>query len=135
MATDQSHELIEHILSHPPRGEFKPCAYYGPDEDALMFYFRDEPDYAKRLNSRVTVYLSIDTDEVVGCQIKGVGRVLDELGTFDVTVQHGKVKLMCVLMALVDSFAEQPENVRDVFRKASRRAVQDDVDLEVMSPA
>jgi len=41
---DQSTELTAYIKSHPPVGEFLPCAYYGPEGDALMFYFRNDPD-------------------------------------------------------------------------------------------
>ena len=99
---DQSSELIEYIKSHPPVGEFVPCASPGPEEDALMFYFRNDPDYAKRINSRVTIYLSEDTDELVGCQIKGVGHVLQELGQLDVTIKHGQVKLAIVLLAFME---------------------------------
>jgi hypothetical protein len=126
----QPPELIAYIKSHPPAGEFRPCAYYGPDEDALMFYFRNDPDYAKRINSRVTVYLSTDTHELVGCQIKGVGRVLRELGDFDVTIKHGKIKLKIVLLAFMDRMLELPDT-RDVYREVYRRASETDVDLEL----
>lgn len=127
---DQSAELIEYIRSHPPLPEFVPCAYYGPEEDALMFYFRKAPDYSRRINSRVTVYLSMDDDELVGCQVKGVGRVLRELGEFDVTIRHGKVKLQIVLLALMERILEDP-STRDVYRKVYRRAAEEDVDLEL----
>jgi len=127
---DQSAEMIAYIKSHPPTGEFRPCAHYRPEEDALMFYFRNDPDYAKRINSRVTVYLSMDTNELVGCQIKGVGRVLRELGEFDVTIKHGKIKLKIVLLAFMDRMLELPDT-RDVYREVYRRAAETDVDLEV----
>jgi len=80
---DQSAELIAHIKAHAPAGDFRPCSYYGPEEDALTFYFRNDPDYAKRIDSRVTIYLSMDDHELVGCQLKGLGRVLRELGELD----------------------------------------------------
>jgi len=127
---DQSAELIAHIMSHPPIGKFRPCAYYGVEEDALMFYFRDEPDYARRVNSRITIYLSMHDHELVGCQIKGVGRVLRELGKFDVTIKHGKVKLQFVLLAFMDSMLEGPET-QEVYREVVRRAREKDVELEM----
>lgn len=127
---DQSAELIEHIKSHPPVGQFKPCAYYGPEEDALIVYFRNDPDYAKRINSRVTVYLAMDNDELVGCQIKGVGRALRELGELDVTIRHGRMKLTVLLLAFLDGMLEQPAT-RDVYRQVYRRATETGVELEV----
>jgi len=127
---DQSAELIAYIKSHPPVGEFAPCAYFGQEEDALMFYFRNDPDYAKRVNSRVTIYLSEENNELVGCQIKGVGRVLRELGQFDVTIRHGRVKLSLVLLAFMDGMLAGDET-REVYREVYRRAAEADVELEV----
>jgi hypothetical protein len=127
---DQSAELIAHIKSHPPVGEFTPCAYYGAEEDALMFYFRNVPDYAKRINSRVTIYLSMDDGEMVGCQIKGVGRVLRELGELDVTIKHGKVKLKIVLLACMECMLDRADT-RDIYREVYKRATEADVDLEM----
>jgi len=127
---DQSLELTEYIQSHPPVGKFAPCAYYGPEEDALMFYFRNDPDYAKRINSRVTVYLSEDTDELVGCQIKGVRRVLDELGQLDLTIKHGGFKLEMVLLAFMEPMLQRPET-RNIYREVYRRAKEKEVILNV----
>jgi len=127
---DQSAELIAHIKAHPPVGDFSPCAYYGAEEDALVFYFRNDPDYGKRINSQVTIYLSMGDNELVGCQIKGVGRVLRELGDFDVTITHGKVKLKVVLLAFMDRMLEGPDT-RDVYREVYRRAAEADVELNV----
>ena len=118
---DQSAELIVHILSHPPKGAFIPCAYYGEEEDALMFYFRNDPDYAKRVNSRVTVYLSEETDELVGCQIKGVGRVLRELGELDLTIKHKGVKLKVVLLAVMEPMSDARKHGRFTARSTRRR--------------
>jgi hypothetical protein len=127
---DQSAELIAYVQSHVPAGAFSPCAYYGAEEDALMFYFRNAPDYAKRLNARVTIYLSLDDHEMVGCQIKGVGRVLRELGELDVTIRHGKLKLKMLLLAFLEPMMERPET-REVYREVYRQAEAADVDLEV----
>jgi hypothetical protein len=125
---DQSTELIEYIKSHPLVGEFSPCAYYGPEEDALLFYFRNDPDYAKRINTRVTIYLSEDTDELVGCQIKGVGRVLHELGQLDVTIKHGPVQLAIVLLAFMEPMLQRPET-RNIYREVYKRAKETEVKL------
>lgn len=118
----------------PDEGEFTPCAYYGPEEDALVFYFRNDPDYAKRLNSRVTLYLSLASNELVGCQIKGVKRVLDDIGWFDVSISHGKVKLKLLFVALHATIPDDPES-RSLYRRLGEAASQTELEVEVQSPA
>ena len=127
---DQSDDLIRFIDSYKPAAEFRPCAYYGQEEDALMFYFRKDADYAKRINARVTVYLSMDDNELVGCQIKGVRRVLDELGELNLTIKHGKIKLQIVLLAFMERMLEQ-EETRSVYREVYKKATEADVELEL----
>ena len=127
---DQSKEMIAYSDENQPTAEFVPCAQYGAEEDTLMFYFSDQPDYARRLNSRVAVYLSMQTDDLVGCQIKGVRRVLQDIGTFDCTIHHGRIQLKFVFLAMLDSLSEDPET-RDVYLQLSRRAVETGVELEV----
>jgi hypothetical protein len=63
-------------------GEFRPRAYYGEEEDALIFYFRNEPDYAKRVNRWITIYRSLKDHQPVGCQIKGYSAVKESLRVF-----------------------------------------------------
>jgi hypothetical protein len=127
---DQSDDLIRFIDSYKPAAEFRPWAYYGQEEDALMVYFRKDADYAKRINARVTVYLSMDDNELVDCQIKGVRRVLDELGELDLTIKHGKIKLQIVLLAFMERMLEQ-EETRSVYREVYRKATETDVELEL----
>jgi hypothetical protein len=44
--------------------------------DAVNVYFSNERDYSQRLTDRVTVFRSIETDEIVGCRIKGVAEII-----------------------------------------------------------
>jgi hypothetical protein len=127
---DQSDELINLIDSFKQASVFRPCAYYGQEEDALTFYFRKDADYAKRINARVTVYLSMDDNELVGCQIKGVRRVLDELGELDLTIKHGRIKLQVVLLAFMERMLEQ-EETRTVYREVYRKATESDIELDL----
>ena len=127
---DQSDNLIHFVDSYKAAAEFRPCAYYGQEEDALLFYFRNDADYAKRISGRVTVYLSMDDHELVGCQIKGVRRVLDELGELDLTIKHGKIKLQIVLLAFMEPMLEHAET-REIYREVYRKATESDVELEL----
>ena len=66
-------DLIQFLKENPPAKDFKPHCYHSKEADALTIYLRGDADYSKRLNAHVTLFFSIDTDEVVGCRIKGLG--------------------------------------------------------------
>jgi|GEM_PF-3308140 hypothetical protein len=123
-------EQIEHDfnISEDVNVEFSPYAYYGEEEDALTFYFSGERDYAKRINSRVTVFLSEETDELVGCQVKSVRHVLDDIGWFDVSIKHGKVKLSFLFVACRGEFGEEDKLL---FREINRHAMETDLEVAV----
>ncbi len=71
-----------------------PQVHYGPNEDSLLFYFRNEESYARRLNSFVTVFLTFEGDELVGCQVKGLRRKLESDGTCSLLIaKEGKLQL------------------------------------------
>jgi hypothetical protein len=115
MATG-ANDLIQFVEENWPTGEFVPYTQYGAEEDALIFYFRDDPDYAKRLNKRVTVFLAVDSHELVGVQIKGVRSVLEDIGWFDVAVNHKGTKLKMLFLAYLGTLDEDPE-ARKVYRE------------------
>jgi hypothetical protein len=72
---------------------FRPVPHYFPDGDFLTYHFRDEPCYARRVDDLLTVYLSMQTHEPVGCKLDGVARILRQAGDFGVSVGDGNVKL------------------------------------------
>src|ERR1700720_4609324 len=65
---------------------FVPSPLYTPEGDSLMFYMKDEESYRERIDELLTVYRAVETNEIIGCQIKGVRHKLDELSKFLVTV-------------------------------------------------
>lgn len=71
-----------------------PQVHYGYNEDSLLFYFRNEESYARRLNNFVTVFLTFEGDELVGCQVKGLRRKLENDGTCSLLIaKEGKLQL------------------------------------------
>ena len=119
MATDPG-DLMELVEKHR-EGQFTPYAYYGSEEDALTMYWKGDADYARRLNSRVTVFLSLDSDELVGCQIKSVRHVLEDIGWFDVSVKHGRVRVDMLFLAYRGEFAEESRSIyRRIGEEVSR---------------
>lgn len=58
-------------LTRPP---WKPNAYYNRDGDQLEVWLSDEESYARWICPGVTVYLSMETEEVVGVTVEGIKR-------------------------------------------------------------
>lgn len=85
-------DLGAYLETESPAG-FAPRPYYGAEEDSLTFYLRNDESYARRIDERVTVFLSFDKDELVGCQVKGVRRHLQRFGDFGVHITKGKIRL------------------------------------------
>lgn len=120
--------LMELISTGTANAEFKPYAYYGYEEDALTVYIKGDADYACRLNSRVTVYRSLEDNDVVGCQIKSIRHVLDEIGYFDVAIRgnDGRVKLALLFVSFRPAFQEAPEIYRRIGRELTRHQLEID---------
>lgn len=122
---------LEDLLKSTKPGEnFSPVAYYGEEEDSLMIYLKNDPDYAKRINSRVTVFLSEESDELVGCQIKNVRRVLDDIGWFDAKIKHGKIEIKLLFLSLRETFCND-EIGRECYRKLGELVTQTPLEIEV----
>lgn len=79
--------LTEYLEKNTPEG-FNPRPRYHEDSDAVVLFFRRDDSYASRLDHLVTIYRSVASDELVGCKIKGVKALLDELGEFGVHVKQ-----------------------------------------------
>ncbi|NLE37229.1 MAG: hypothetical protein GX621_04310 [Pirellulaceae bacterium] len=125
---DETRALISYLNSRPVAPVFSPCAYYGEDEDAVIFYFRNAPDYAKRINKWITLYLSMDTDELVGCRVKGVGRVLQDMDAFGVDVKHNKVELRAVFLAFL-GVASEDSDTRELYKQLGRAATEAECEI------
>lgn len=78
---------------------FAPTPLYTPEGDSLMFFMKDEESYRERIDELLTVYRSMQTNGIVGCQIKGVRHKLDELSKYSVTVTSGEFELGLLFLA------------------------------------
>ena len=64
--------LNEILESEVGNGAFRPYCITSDEADALTAYFKEDADYSERLTDHVTLYRSIETNEIVGCRIKGI---------------------------------------------------------------
>lgn len=68
-------------------------AHYSHQGDLVIYYFRNAASYAQRVDELLTVFRSFETNELVGCKIKGIQNILRTAGTFGVNADHGQVEL------------------------------------------
>ena len=126
MATEQ--EIAEVLRSNPPAEQFRPYCHLDEKADALMVHFRNEPDYSKRLNDHVTLYLSLDNDQIVGCRIKNIAEILADLPNF-VRFKHDGVELAIIFWSFRGG--ADSEHQRNVLKELAREATEH----ELMLPA
>jgi hypothetical protein len=118
---------MKYLEKARPRG-FKPRPFYGTEEDSLTFHFANDESYAKRVDELLTLFLSLKTDELVGCQVKGVRMKLKRLGDFGISIKHGKVRLALVFHLLA-FLAEKPA-MRQRYLELSERSKNVNLELD-----
>ncbi len=91
-------DLKQYLADHPSKG-FRAVPHYFPAGDYVTFYVKDERCFAERVDDLLTVFLSSETGEMVGCKIKGIKHLLAALGVFGVVVSSADLalELFCVM--------------------------------------
>jgi hypothetical protein len=114
-------ELMRFLKENPPAKQFVPYSYLSKEADALTVYFEGDADYSKRLNDHITLYLSLETDEIVGCRIKGISSILKDLPHY-LQVKHGGIELSVIFFAFRGGADEDvSEYINDLARVANER--------------
>ena len=99
--------------------DFTPYCEASPKGDALTFYFKPDADYSKRLTEHVTLMLSLDSDEVVGCRIKGITGILEDMPNY-IKIKHKDVRLSLVFWAYRGSISD--EEARKAMNRLAEQA-------------
>jgi hypothetical protein len=107
------------FAEEPVASEFTPYVDYGKEADALNVYFRPDADYSKRLTDHITLFLSLETYEIVGCRIKGVAGILEDLPNY-IDIDHGGVKLSILFWSFRGGIED--ERIRQAFNELARQA-------------
>ncbi len=101
--------------------KFQPYHELNLETDTLTFYFRGDADYSKRLSDHVTLYLSVDKDELVGCRIKGISGILEDLPNYiDVTGDDGELQLSLVFLPFRGEVKQSEQRVLANLAKQAR---------------
>ena len=114
-------ELMRLLKKNPPAKQFVPYCHLSEQADTLTVYFEGDADYSKRLSDHVTLYLSLETHEIVGCRIKGISGILQDLPNY-IQVKHGQVQLSIIFLAFRGGAEDEvSEAMNDLARVASER--------------
>lgn len=114
-------ELTRFLKKNPPARQFVPYCHISKKADTLTVYFEGDADYSERLNDHVTLYLSLETNEIVGCRIKGISGILEDLPNY-VRVNRGEVALSVIFLAFRGGAKDKvSEAINDLARGASER--------------
>jgi len=68
--------------------QFSAEPWYNPSGDSIHYHLTPEEFFGDRVDDKLTLYRSRETNEVVGCQIKGISAILKKFGDFHLSVHH-----------------------------------------------
>lgn len=101
--------------------EFAPYCFLDKQSDTLTAYFEGDADYSRRLSAHLTLYLSLATDEIVGCRVKGISGIIEDLPNF-IRTNHRGVELSIVFFAFTGGAEEESRKaLKDLARVANER--------------
>lgn len=115
-----------------PSSPFAPFYDLNKASDTLTICFDAYGDYSERIGDQLTLYRSLKTNAVVGCRIKGISLLLDDLPNY-VQINQGCVDLSIVLLAIRGSAANKAERetINSLARAASERNLAFEMDCVV----
>jgi hypothetical protein len=112
-------DLAELLKANPTSESFKPYCYRSDEADAVTFKLRQDPDYSVRLTDHVTLFRSIDTDELTGVRIKGFTSLVEDLPNY-LKVSHDGIKLSIFFWSFRGAVAD--ENTRKELNELAKAA-------------
>jgi len=89
-------DAVRDVLSEPHA--FSPASHYSPHGDFLKVLVKPDVAFSDRIDDTLTVYRSIDSLEVVGCKIKGVSLLAENVHTL-IDVEGDDVLFKFILLA------------------------------------
>jgi len=91
-------------IAGEPVKHFEPFAFHNTDGDCIEFFVLPDDYFAERIDDYLTLYLDMDTEQIVGFVIKNVKRILDRLSqqrpAMAFVVDDGTVVLRSLFVAM-----------------------------------
>ncbi|MDE2103538.1 MAG: hypothetical protein KGL39_40235 [Patescibacteria group bacterium] len=106
-------DLKQYLKDNPPSGVFVPRPHYFQEGDYVSYYSTPERAYTESVSCFLDQFKTMDSHEPAGCKIMCVRGILEQLGTFGITVEGDKIPLgwlfigMCLLLSQEQEIYEQ----------------------------
>lgn len=99
-APDDFVRVVDDLHSQCLEEEFEPKVHYRADIDSLVLLAKDHLWYRKRVNRSLNVFVSDDTGEVIGAEIKGFSRMVENMRRFNVPAMIADHPRLGVFLAM-----------------------------------
>lgn len=113
-------DLMDYLKGREPDG-FTPRPLYSREGDTLTYFFRNDEAYSERVDDLLTIYKSIESQELVGCKIKGVRRLIKRLENFGFAIRPERENISLNLLFL-SAATERPVTVHHYYEELGRFA-------------
>ena len=123
-------EFIDLIfeIAGEPTGNFKPFAFHNKTGDCIEFFVTQDDYFAERVDDYLTLYLEMDTEEIVGFVVKNVKRIVDRLSrqksAMAFVIDDGKAKLRCLFAAMFANGRPDLDEKRALVVREYRRVAE-----------
>jgi ABC-type amino acid transport substrate-binding protein len=123
-----AHRIFEIAGTTPEH--FKPFAFHNTDGDCVEFFVTQDDYFAERIDDYLTLYLDMDTEQIVGFVIKNIKRILERLSkqksAMAFVIDDGRVRLRSLFVSM---FANENTNLdqekkRDLVIREYRKVVE-----------
>ncbi len=122
-------DLTDYLKGKKCKG-FRPVPHYHPGGDFVSFFFKPDRPFGKKVDNFLTIYLSMESGDLVGCKIEGVERIVRAAEDYGLLSPGSAVRLGLLLFvgAMLATDEQQRARYEEV-RRVARDAVLDPCEL------
>jgi hypothetical protein len=122
--------LTDYLKGKKCKG-FRPVPHYHSGGDFVSFFFKPDRPFARKVDNFLTVYLAMDSKELVGCKIDGVKRIVRAAEDYGLLAPGGVVRLGLLLFVGAMLATEEGQRARyEEVRRVARDAELDPSELQ-----
>ena len=129
-------DFMAEMEKTPPPSFTAPAFHYGVKEDSLLFYFRGDESYARRINKTITLFLSFEDNGLVGCQVKGLRKTLEKDAILSITIENESRLQLGLFFHLLAYEVSEPESVDSLVQLGQRaKGIWVETNAPLVSPS
>ena len=114
--------LVERLKT-AKHGGFQAKPRYYSHGDYVTYFISPNRCVAKRINAIVTVYVSVDNGDLVGCKLKGVSQLMKTLKSACFLATDGKVFMGMLILSAAAIDSEKHHEVLNLAEKFGKGEV------------